>query len=134
LVTAVRQVADDTGYVGKGVMLNCLPRVAVLRGMFEKQLILIAGEPNPEVGTFLYIPHDAPAPADLLGPNAAFSNGSQMSGFRSTGPLGETGFVLGYGEQRRAAVGQRVRAAPKLGRNDPCWCGSGKKFKRCHGP
>lgn len=20
-----------------------------------------------------------------------------------------------------------------LGRNDPCWCGSGKKFKRCHG-
>jgi len=22
---------------------------------------------------------------------------------------------------------------PKLGRNDPCYCGSGKKFKRCHG-
>ena len=22
---------------------------------------------------------------------------------------------------------------PKLGRNDPCWCGSGKKFKKCHG-
>lgn len=21
---------------------------------------------------------------------------------------------------------------PKLGRNDPCWCGSGRKFKRCH--
>jgi preprotein translocase subunit SecA len=21
----------------------------------------------------------------------------------------------------------------RLGRNDPCWCGSGKKFKRCHG-
>ena len=21
----------------------------------------------------------------------------------------------------------------KLGRNDPCWCGSGKKFKQCHG-
>jgi preprotein translocase subunit SecA len=21
----------------------------------------------------------------------------------------------------------------KLGRNDPCWCGSGKKFKMCHG-
>jgi hypothetical protein len=20
----------------------------------------------------------------------------------------------------------------KLGRNDPCWCGSGKKFKKCH--
>src|SRR4029077_20483736 len=21
----------------------------------------------------------------------------------------------------------------QVGRNDPCWCGSGKKFKRCHG-
>ena len=21
----------------------------------------------------------------------------------------------------------------KIGRNDPCWCGSGRKFKRCHG-
>ena len=25
------------------------------------------------------------------------------------------------------------RAAPKLGRNDPCYCGSGLKYKRCHG-
>ena len=23
-------------------------------------------------------------------------------------------------------------AGPKLGRNDPCWCGSGKKYKKCH--
>jgi preprotein translocase subunit SecA len=28
---------------------------------------------------------------------------------------------------------QPVRAGPKLGRNEPCWCGSGKKYKRCHG-
>jgi uncharacterized protein YecA (UPF0149 family) len=26
-----------------------------------------------------------------------------------------------------------VREEPKLGRNDPCHCGSGKKFKKCHG-
>ena len=26
-----------------------------------------------------------------------------------------------------------VHQAPKLGRNDPCFCGSGKKFKKCHG-
>ena len=23
-------------------------------------------------------------------------------------------------------------SAAELGRNDPCWCGSGKKYKRCH--
>jgi preprotein translocase subunit SecA len=30
---------------------------------------------------------------------------------------------------------QGVQASPheKLGRNEPCWCGSGKKFKKCHG-
>jgi uncharacterized protein YecA (UPF0149 family) len=22
--------------------------------------------------------------------------------------------------------------AAKLGRNEPCWCGSGKKYKLCH--
>ncbi|MCB1802400.1 MAG: SEC-C domain-containing protein, partial [Gammaproteobacteria bacterium] len=26
-----------------------------------------------------------------------------------------------------------VRADPKVGRNDPCPCGSGKKYKHCHG-
>src|SRR5437764_1184596 len=26
-----------------------------------------------------------------------------------------------------------VPAGTKLGRNDPCWCGSGKKYKKCHG-
>jgi preprotein translocase subunit SecA len=25
------------------------------------------------------------------------------------------------------------RQAPKVGRNDPCPCGSGKKYKKCHG-
>ena len=28
---------------------------------------------------------------------------------------------------------QPARSGPKIGRNDPCYCGSGKKFKKCHG-
>ncbi|MDE5785231.1 MAG: SEC-C domain-containing protein, partial [Duncaniella sp.] len=28
---------------------------------------------------------------------------------------------------------QPVKAAPKINRNDPCPCGSGKKYKNCHG-
>jgi preprotein translocase subunit SecA len=27
----------------------------------------------------------------------------------------------------------RASELDKIGRNDPCWCGSGKKFKKCHG-
>ncbi len=30
-------------------------------------------------------------------------------------------------------VPQTVRTGPKVGRNDPCPCGSGKKYKNCHG-
>lgn len=26
-----------------------------------------------------------------------------------------------------------IRVEHKIGRNDPCWCGSGKKYKHCHG-
>ncbi|MSR83007.1 MAG: hypothetical protein EXS58_08795 [Candidatus Latescibacteria bacterium] len=26
----------------------------------------------------------------------------------------------------------RADGAGKLGRNEPCWCGSGKKYKKCH--
>ena len=56
----------------------------------------------------------------------------------------------GRGAARRGSVGDRGRDGSgggsvatqqrvtsdrekNVGRNDPCWCGSGKKFKRCHG-
>lgn len=31
------------------------------------------------------------------------------------------------------AIQPIVRNAPKIGRNDPCICGSGKKYKKCCG-
>lgn len=51
----------------------------------------------------------------------------------------ETG--AGHGNARRAGPmnqsnpenAQVVRTMPKVGRNDPCPCGSGKKYKYCHG-
>jgi preprotein translocase subunit SecA len=44
----------------------------------------------------------------------------------------------GYDEARDfdeavAAAAMPIQAAPKVGRNDPCPCGSGKKYKQCHG-
>jgi len=39
----------------------------------------------------------------------------------------------GEGEKPRAKQETVVRAEPKVGRNDPCPCGSGKKYKKCHG-
>ena len=36
-------------------------------------------------------------------------------------------------QQAQAAQQTIVNAEPKVGRNDPCPCGSGKKYKHCHG-
>jgi len=38
-----------------------------------------------------------------------------------------------YYDPSAAVKQQPVRVEPKIGRNDPCPCGSGKKFKNCHG-
>jgi preprotein translocase subunit SecA len=43
------------------------------------------------------------------------------------------GGEAGEQEQPVAVQQRRVDANDQLGRNDPCWCGSGKKFKKCHG-
>jgi len=57
--------------------------------------------------------------------------------------IGDTlaGAVAGDDDEAAAAVAAPpvaapapfVRAGEKVGRNDPCPCGSGKKFKQCHG-
>jgi preprotein translocase subunit SecA len=36
-------------------------------------------------------------------------------------------------EVRRPVSGAAPAGGPKLGRNDPCYCGSGLKYKKCHG-
>jgi preprotein translocase subunit SecA len=38
-----------------------------------------------------------------------------------------------YADEQPVRVEQFRREEPKVGRNDPCPCGSGKKYKKCHG-
>jgi preprotein translocase subunit SecA len=54
----------------------------------------------------------------------------------AAGATATTVFGGGGGSTSTTPVApQTVVAGPhdKIGRNDPCWCGSGKKFKKCHG-
>lgn len=55
---------------------------------------------------------------------------------------GSVGAFAGAGKQNASTAGSHsqqpqnvtvVRSIPKVGRNDPCPCGSGKKYKYCHG-
>ena len=86
---------------------------------------------------------DAPAPA------AAGVKSSPAAAAKSRAAVGAGGLLPGLAATQRrgvqlkhgdepadagAAPGTKAPAsAAKLGRNDLCWCGSGKKFKRCHG-
>ena len=50
--------------------------------------------------------------------------------YQPSSPIAYSGLT-----DRPAPVSQQdtIRnTGPKLGRNDPCWCGSGKKYKKCH--
>ncbi|MDR0376225.1 MAG: preprotein translocase subunit SecA [Spirochaetaceae bacterium] len=58
------------------------------------------------------------------GSMGAFSGGSGSSGERGK---------PGPAAQSQGEAVTVVRAYPKVGRNDPCPCGSGKKYKFCHG-
>jgi hypothetical protein len=76
-------------------------------------------------------PELALAGAKPLPRNLTFNDPSQMlSGSRS---------ALGAAEPKEAhggndgAVETVRREGKKVGRNDPCPCGSGKKYKKCHG-
>ena len=36
-------------------------------------------------------------------------------------------------EETKPVKTNPIHAGKKMGRNEPCFCGSGKKFKHCHG-
>lgn len=136
LIQAIRDEAQTNSDVGKGIMVNCLPRAP---GPPTGDVMLIGGLPQLDVRTFTYIPH-GDWEGQYLGPLLVSSDGSQMGGFVATGSDitpdgGSSGFMYRPASAPtppRAAVGQRVNPH-KFGRNQPCWCGSGRKYKRCHG-
>ncbi len=47
---------------------------------------------------------------------------------------GVTQNAAGSNVNKEVSDDQKTKVKQKLGRNDPCWCGSGKKYKRCHWP
>jgi preprotein translocase subunit SecA len=71
-------------------------------------------------------PTDLPAPGAGGAAVAAPQVSTTMTGSGSVGaPVAEQEIQLPKVTIRRET--------PKVGRNDPCPCGSGKKFKNCHG-
>jgi preprotein translocase subunit SecA len=86
----------------------------------------------------------APAGSQTRAGSVSYSGGSgalQGAGAIAAAAAGggPLEFVTEYedGEEELVAAPvveqRRLSDAEQLGRNDPCWCGSGKKYKKCHG-
>jgi len=76
----------------------------------------------------------AVGPADLPAPPNGVSVGAP-SASRTTMSNGGTTTAVAPAPEREIQLPKITvrREMPKVGRNDPCPCGSGKKFKHCHG-
>jgi preprotein translocase subunit SecA len=74
-----------------------------------------------------------PAPVSSVGLGALAYSGGTLDDQPSA--YGGEGYGVEAGEPHDQPVVQqrRLDEHEQLGRNEPCWCGSGKKFKRCHG-
>jgi preprotein translocase subunit SecA len=93
---------------------------------------MIGDDPNVIVAPSAPRPR-TPPPMTLNAPSAAAA--SPFGALRGSG-----GSATAVAEPPRPAraggddvVRQVKRELPKVGRNDPCPCGSGKKYKKCHG-
>ena len=66
--------------------------------------------------------------------NTLESRAEHISNVTYTGPT-ETGEVLTELERAMASSGAEAQteSVPRVGRNEPCPCGSGRKYKQCHG-
>ena len=102
--------------------LNALIREEVLGTLFHAQLA-------PEDAAELRAAQEEQA---LMAGNGGLSyeHESEAGASVIAGALGGEATAV---STLQAPAQRTVGEHEKLGRNDPCWCGSGKKFKKCHG-
>ena len=96
---------------------------------------------RPVVSDEAGMPVASRRPAPRRSPLILNDPGEGASAFDAPAPQQAQASAIGTASSRRparvggddAAVKTIRRDEPKVGRNDPCPCGSGKKYKKCHG-
>jgi len=93
-------------------------------------------------------PPPEPEPARQYRPQGTATGGRSVSYSAGGAPVGASAIAAAAGAEGAAAAAtepppeaqapqpvqqRRVDETEQIGRNDPCWCGSGKKYKKCHG-
>ena len=86
----------------------------------EDDLVPLAAGPQGGQLTYQHADHSALDDAREFMPDGSGGSSTTFTQARSGGAVSQTPIV-------------QHRASDEPGRNDPCPCGSGKKYKRCHG-
>jgi preprotein translocase subunit SecA len=108
------------------MIFNVQVNVEAENGAPPPQAPFAAGGSSTTAGRVSYSGGSSAMGASAIAAAAAAAGQSGAPAALADGELDE-----GQGAQ---VVEQRVLDAEhQLGRNDACWCGSGKKYKRCHG-
>jgi preprotein translocase subunit SecA len=151
--TRWREHLDNMDYLREGVHLRAMAQKDPLteyraegHSMFEELSLAI----HEEVVSLLFHAQVEPRTADdlreLQDAQAAAGDGEALSyehqslaGAEAIAAAGAGGAAtavatpVGSGGGAVATQQRVVAERDKIGRNDPCWCGSGKKYKKCHG-
>ena len=136
-----REHLENMDYLREGVHLRSMAQKDPLveyTGEGERMFTELGRAIRAEVVLHLFHAELAPEEAQQLSQNQTqTTNGTlqyehEISAGAEAIAAAGGGTAVAGGIPSAAGV---VQASPheKLGRNDPCWCGSGKKFKRCHG-
>jgi preprotein translocase subunit SecA len=145
--TRWREHLENMDYLREGVHLRAFAQKDPLveyRGEGHKMFEELGLQIREEVVGTLFHAQLAPQDAELLDQPGQQNGGSLSYEHETAAGAGAiAGAAVGGGSVATAgamAPAQTVNTQQvvknenqQLGRNDPCWCGSGKKFKKCHG-
>ncbi|MNV85580.1 preprotein translocase subunit SecA [compost metagenome] len=106
------------------------PKQEYKREAFELFRQLIDGVKNEVTKILMTVQVQSPAQLDQAAQDME-ARGEAIANVTYTAPT-ETGEVETTLADTQSA-GQALPDGMRVGRNDPCPCGSGKKFKQCHG-
>jgi preprotein translocase subunit SecA len=147
-----REHLENMDYMREGIHLRGMAQKDPLveyrnegHGMFleltraireEVVTLLFHAEVTPDDGTAAQLQGNANG-----GGNGALTyEHESLAGSDAILAAGGTSTAAGAGFAGGGSVATPVAQKPKvnsetenIGRNDPCWCGSGKKYKKCHG-
>jgi preprotein translocase subunit SecA len=114
---------------------------------FSRLIFHVEVDIAPAEAEQAFAPAAGPSALDYSGGTAEAQPSALTEVVAATGPTGVPGVTPTMQPPAPAGAGDGGIPAPaeevvetkvntdreNIGRNDPCWCGSGKKFKKCHG-